>query len=92
MYVCMYVCTMLTGRINSMAVSSDGLMIATSGDDKAVKIYDVTSFDMIRVFRNLSYQPSQIVWTTKPGSRKLTVRIVTCISVFTKFICYTGSL
>ena len=32
------------GPINSMAVSADGMMLATTSTDKALKIYDVENF------------------------------------------------
>ncbi len=33
-----------TGRINGMSVSADGLLLCTTSDDKALKIFDVINF------------------------------------------------
>lgn len=34
----------LVGKINALVVSADGLAMATTSEDKALKIYDVVNF------------------------------------------------
>ena len=35
---------MHAGKIVSMATSSDGFLVATAGEDKALKIFDIINF------------------------------------------------
>lgn len=39
------------GVIESIAVSSEGALFCSVGDDQAMKVYDVVNFDMINMLR-----------------------------------------
>lgn len=41
----------LTGVIESIAVSSEGALFCSVGDDKAMKVFDVVNFDMINMLK-----------------------------------------
>ena len=44
-FVLCLICSLsLSGKINSMSVSGDGLLLSTASDDKALKIFDVVNF------------------------------------------------
>lgn len=40
-----------TGVIESIAVSSEGALFCSVGDDKAMKVFDVVNFDMINMLK-----------------------------------------
>lgn len=39
------------GIIESIAVSSEGALFCSVGDDKAMKVFDVVNFDMINMLK-----------------------------------------
>eukprot|EP00730_Choanoeca_flexa_P014568 TRINITY_DN6414_c0_g1_i2.p1 TRINITY_DN6414_c0_g1~~TRINITY_DN6414_c0_g1_i2.p1 ORF type:complete len:620 (+),score=157.07 TRINITY_DN6414_c0_g1_i2:2-1861(+) len=55
------------GAINDMKVSSDGMYLATTSTDKALKVYDVVNFDMISMI-SLDYEPNICCWVHAPGA------------------------
>ncbi|KAM6188178.1 LOW QUALITY PROTEIN: peptidylprolyl isomerase domain and WD repeat-containing protein 1-like [Sarcoramphus papa] len=54
------------GDIESTAVSSEGALFCSVGDDKAMKVFDVVNFDMINMLK-LGYYPGQCEWVYCPG-------------------------
>ena len=52
------------GVINDAAFNATGALLATCGDDKAVKVFDVVNFDMINILK-LDYVPSCCAWIHK---------------------------
>jgi len=54
------------GNINSIAVNVTGSLLATIGNDKAVKVFDIVNFDMINMLK-LDYVPTCACWIHKPG-------------------------
>ncbi|TRZ08244.1 hypothetical protein HGM15179_018862 [Zosterops borbonicus] len=54
------------GVIESIAVSSEGALFCSVGDDKAMKVFDVVNFDMIKMLK-LGYHPGQCEWVYCPG-------------------------
>ncbi|EPY80060.1 hypothetical protein CB1_000872006 [Camelus ferus] len=54
------------GVIESIAVSSEGALFCSVGDDKAMKVFDVVNFDMINMLK-LGYFPGQCEWIYCPG-------------------------
>ncbi|NWH54899.1 PPWD1 protein, partial [Fregata magnificens] len=58
--------TFLIGVIESIAVSSEGALFCSVGDDKAMKVFDVVNFDMINMLK-LGYYPGQCEWVYCPG-------------------------
>ncbi|NXJ71036.1 PPWD1 protein, partial [Rostratula benghalensis] len=54
------------GVIESIAVSSEGALFCSVGDDKAMKVFDVVNFDMINMLK-LGYYPGQCEWVYCPG-------------------------
>ncbi|XP_050185783.1 peptidylprolyl isomerase domain and WD repeat-containing protein 1 [Myiozetetes cayanensis] len=54
------------GVIESIAVSSEGALFCSVGDDKAMKVFDVVNFDMINMLK-LGYHPGQCEWIYCPG-------------------------
>ena len=55
------------GPINALEASLDGLRVATTGTDKAVKFFDVVNFDMSNMLR-LEYIPTAACWCHTRGS------------------------
>lgn len=55
------------GKITSVAVTKDGLLLATAAEDKALKVFDVINFDMINMLR-IGYIPSCCVWLYAGGA------------------------
>jgi WD40 repeat protein len=47
--------------ITSMSVNYNGTLLATASRDKTIKIFDVASFDMIKII-SLDYVPSCCAW------------------------------
>lgn len=41
----------VAGVIESIAVSSEGALFCSVGDDQAMKVFDVVNFDMINMLR-----------------------------------------
>lgn len=54
------------GAVQGLAVSADGLRLATTGADKAIKFYDVQTFDLTFMV-DVDYTPSHCCWVHKPG-------------------------
>ena len=54
------------GAVRGLAVSADGLRLATTGVDKAVKFYDVLTFDLTYMM-DLEYAPTHAAWCHRPG-------------------------
>ncbi|XP_070563802.1 peptidylprolyl isomerase domain and WD repeat-containing protein 1-like [Ptychodera flava] len=54
------------GTIRCIAVSSDGLFLCTIAEDKALKVFDIVSFDMINMMK-LPYVPQCCEWIYSPG-------------------------
>jgi peptidylprolyl isomerase domain and WD repeat-containing protein 1 len=57
------------GSVTGLAVSADGSMCASISTDKTVKVFDVSTFDMIAMVR-LPYVPGCVEWIFKPGDAK----------------------
>ena len=55
------------GAIHALEASPDGLRIATTGADKAVKFFEVVSFDMSNMLR-LDFIPTAACWCHARGS------------------------
>ena len=49
------------GRLTSLVASSDGLFVASVGVDQSIKIYDVNTFDLIRIIK-LDFVPGPASW------------------------------
>ena len=54
------------GPVRGLAASPDGLTLASVGVDKALKLYDVLSWDMINMY-TLDFVPSAIAWISHTG-------------------------
>ncbi|XP_019850335.1 PREDICTED: peptidylprolyl isomerase domain and WD repeat-containing protein 1-like [Amphimedon queenslandica] len=54
------------GKIESVAVSYDGFLLSSAGEDKAIKVFDVINFDMINMFK-LVYSPGCCEWIYSGG-------------------------
>jgi peptidylprolyl isomerase domain and WD repeat-containing protein 1 len=55
------------GPIHALVSSSDGLRLCTTGGDKAVKFFEVVSFDMSNMLR-LEYVPTAACWCHTRGA------------------------
>ncbi|KAK4527437.1 hypothetical protein GAYE_SCF39G5359 [Galdieria yellowstonensis] len=55
------------GRMVDVAVSTDGLWLATAGVDKTLKVFDVNNFDMVHMIE-LQYVPSACCWVHETES------------------------
>ena len=55
------------GAVVALAVSVDGLRLASIGDDAALKYYDVLNFDMMDIVK-LSFQPAAAAWMYRRGA------------------------
>ncbi|XP_071322219.1 peptidylprolyl isomerase domain and WD repeat-containing protein 1 [Trachinotus anak] len=60
------------GVIESIAVSAEGALFCSVGDDQAMKVFDVVNFDMINMLK-LGFQPGQCEWIYNPGDAISTV-------------------
>ncbi|KAF9582283.1 hypothetical protein BGW38_000407 [Lunasporangiospora selenospora] len=60
--------------IAGLAVSDDGLLLATIAKDKSLKVFDVVNFDMINMIK-LDFVPSAICWVHKRGEAQAKVAI-----------------
>uniref|UniRef100_A0A8C3ACJ9 peptidylprolyl isomerase n=1 Tax=Cyclopterus lumpus TaxID=8103 RepID=A0A8C3ACJ9_CYCLU len=60
------------GVIESIAVSAEGALLCSVGDDQAMKVFDVVNFDMINMLK-LGFQPGQSEWIYNPGDPISTV-------------------
>ncbi|KAF3849261.1 hypothetical protein F7725_015758 [Dissostichus mawsoni] len=58
--------------IESIAVSSEGALLCTVGDDQAMKVFDVVNFDMINMLK-LGFHPGQSEWVYNPGDAISTI-------------------
>ncbi|KAL0076192.1 peptidyl-prolyl cis-trans isomerase cyp15 [Phycomyces blakesleeanus] len=52
--------------IVGISLSADHELLATISDDKALKVYDVTNFDMINMIK-LGYKPKSVCWIHQKG-------------------------
>ncbi|KAJ8329195.1 Peptidyl-prolyl cis-trans isomerase cyp15 [Batrachochytrium dendrobatidis] len=57
------------GAIVATDASFDGLLFATAGVDKGLKVFDVINFDMITMFK-LNYFPAAVCWIYKKSQAK----------------------
>jgi peptidylprolyl isomerase domain and WD repeat-containing protein 1 len=55
------------GEIRSVSVSADGRSFATAGADNTVKIFDVTTFDLLAML-SLEYGPKAVCWVHGRGA------------------------
>ena len=55
------------GEIRSVSVSADGRSFATAGSDNTVKIFDVTTFDLLAML-SLEYGPKAVCWVHGRGA------------------------
>ncbi|KAK7895517.1 hypothetical protein WMY93_020842 [Mugilogobius chulae] len=53
------------GVIESIAVSAEGALCCSVGDDQAMKVFDVVNFDMINMLK-LGFYPGQSEWIYNP--------------------------
>ncbi|XP_056288170.1 peptidylprolyl isomerase domain and WD repeat-containing protein 1 [Pseudoliparis swirei] len=60
------------GVIESIAVSAEGALLCSVGDDQAMKVFDVVNFDMINMLK-LGFHPGQSEWIYNPGDPIFTV-------------------
>uniref|UniRef100_G3PT16 Peptidylprolyl isomerase domain and WD repeat containing 1 n=1 Tax=Gasterosteus aculeatus aculeatus TaxID=481459 RepID=G3PT16_GASAC len=60
------------GVIESIAVSAEGALLCSVGDDQAMKVFDVVNFDMINMLK-LGFHPGQSEWIYNPGDPISTV-------------------
>ncbi|XP_033844876.1 peptidylprolyl isomerase domain and WD repeat-containing protein 1 [Periophthalmus magnuspinnatus] len=60
------------GVIESIAVSAEGALCCSVGDDQAMKVFDVVNFDMINMLK-LGFHPGQSEWIYNPGDAISTV-------------------
>jgi peptidylprolyl isomerase domain and WD repeat-containing protein 1 len=65
--------------ITSIAVSSDGLWLATCAKDRTLKIYDVINFDMTHILK-LPYVPLDCEWVHRKGAARPLVAVSECES------------
>jgi peptidylprolyl isomerase domain and WD repeat-containing protein 1 len=62
------------GPITSVALSENGLWLATGSLDKTIKIFDVENFDMIEIIK-LDCIPGLILWMNLPNSSNSTLLV-----------------
>ncbi|MBN3308122.1 PPWD1 protein, partial [Amia calva] len=60
------------GVIECTAVSAEGALLCTVGEDRAMKVFDVVNFDMINMLK-LGFHPGQCEWIYNPGDAISTV-------------------
>ncbi|KAJ3605830.1 hypothetical protein NHX12_027874 [Muraenolepis orangiensis] len=62
------------GFLECIAVSSEGAIFCSVGDDQAMKVFDVVNFDMINMLK-LGFHPGQCEWIYNPGDPIYTVAV-----------------
>eukprot|EP00066_Takifugu_rubripes_P003104 XP_003965443.1 PREDICTED: peptidylprolyl isomerase domain and WD repeat-containing protein 1 [Takifugu rubripes] len=60
------------GVLESIAVSSEGALFCSVGDDQAMKVFDVVNFDMINMLK-LGFHPGKCEWISNPRDAISTV-------------------
>ncbi|SAM00030.1 hypothetical protein [Absidia glauca] len=60
--------------ITGISLSADHELLATVSDDMALKVYDVTNFDMINMIK-LSYKPKSVCWIHQKGQAQALVAV-----------------
>ncbi|KAJ8261196.1 hypothetical protein COCON_G00169190 [Conger conger] len=60
------------GVVECIAVSAEGALFCSVGDDQAMKVFDVVNFDMINMLK-LGFHPGQCEWIYNPGDAISTV-------------------
>ncbi|CAE7209121.1 amtB [Symbiodinium microadriaticum] len=55
------------GKLLAMVISQDGRLLSTIGDDNALKLFEVTSFDMICMIK-LKFKPLQVEFVHKKNA------------------------
>jgi len=55
------------GALTALCASPDGFRVCSVGDDKTVKFYEVSSFDLTDMV-TLAFSPSAAIWCFQPGS------------------------
>lgn len=53
-------------NIVGISLSADHELLATISDDMALKVFDVTNFDMINMIK-LGYKPKSVCWIHQKG-------------------------
>ena len=49
------------GPLTSLVSSFDGLYVASVGEDQSIKVFDVNTFDLIRILK-LDFTPGPAAW------------------------------
>lgn len=62
------------GPINALVCSSNGQRLCSTGEDKAIKFYDVVGFDMNNII-NVDFVPTAAVWVGAPGTPQTRVAV-----------------
>ncbi|CAD7694703.1 unnamed protein product [Ostreobium quekettii] len=62
------------GPIDGLSVSHDGTLCCSISTDRAVKVYDIVSFDMVVMVR-LDYMPGCAEWVFKMGEAQMRLAI-----------------
>ncbi|CDS12023.1 hypothetical protein LRAMOSA04218 [Lichtheimia ramosa] len=62
------------GTIVGISLSADGELLATISDDQALKVFDVTNFDMINMIK-LDYKPKAVCWIHQRGQAQAFVAV-----------------
>ncbi|KAI8980800.1 hypothetical protein BDB01DRAFT_795626 [Pilobolus umbonatus] len=60
--------------IVDISMSADNELLATISDDMALKVYDVTNFDMINMIK-LKYRPKSVCWIHQKGQAQALVAV-----------------
>ncbi|XP_039614615.1 peptidylprolyl isomerase domain and WD repeat-containing protein 1 isoform X2 [Polypterus senegalus] len=60
------------GVVECIAVSAEGALFCSVGDDQAMKVFDVVNFDMINMLK-LGFHPGPCEWIYNPGDAISTV-------------------
>uniref|UniRef100_A0A8C5B717 peptidylprolyl isomerase n=1 Tax=Gadus morhua TaxID=8049 RepID=A0A8C5B717_GADMO len=64
------------GYMECIAVSSEGAIFCSVGDDQAMKVFDVVNFDMINMLKlGYVFHPGQCEWIYNPGDPIYTVAV-----------------
>ena len=63
------------GRVVSLHCSYDGAFVASIGEDKTIKVYDVEAIDLTRIIQ-LDYLPGPSAWVYNSPLRSLWIYVI----------------
>jgi len=74
-----------TAPIVGLSTTSDGALLASTSEDKTIKVFDVVNFDMINII-TIDYVPGTCCWVSKPGAAKPLIACTTATGAMNYYV------